>query len=457
MTAKKTARTEGSASERTHPRLIQQTPADLEEVGKESITTASGSLRPRPEPQTARLARSGSLRIPGVSLKPVPSIESTSHSRAQSTSNVPILPTEVVQTKTANERPRSLLVAPYSTSRSNCTSENATFTAPRTSIRLAGMNRTASVTLGAQKTSGSGSTRVAARPEDPAALQPRRREVTNEDAPKIARPAFTTLQQHFTPRKTGKLPTSIFLHPTLPADANSLSSEILGLQSELLQLHLLHRSSAQTERRWQVSAKRRLHVKFDEVAKLHQALIEDEQAGQEQRNLQVLIEWSNRTPSASMVEYIQSLSGPLHELPSLVEPGGRFQRLVGEYEQWMLRVEHLRPARVSMSDNRNDLRPVGGLGDLWKAENAALVRKVTSLARDLNGLGQTPPGSSVTSVVGTCSALLQACLDELQTMRSIEADVVSKEKDHVEAHLKAIALDVVSCLDTRLEAAAWRT
>jgi hypothetical protein len=456
-TARPGARTEGEALERTQPPSVRNVPAVSQEVGTKSIKTALQSLRPCPEPQTARLARSRSLRIPGLPIKPGPSIGIVSHSRVQSTSNIAIPPTEVVQAKTANGRPRSLLVAPYSTSKSNSVPANSSSTAPRTSARLAGVNRTASVKLSAGKSNGSGGTHSAVRPEDPVATQPGRREITNEETTRTARPAFTTLQQHFTPRKIGKPPTSLFLHPILPADANSLSSEIVSLQSELLQLHLLHRLSAQMERRWQISAKRSLQMTFEEVAGLHQTMLKHERFGQEQKNLQVLIEWSNRSPAKSLNEYTQLLSGPLHELPSLVEPAGRFQRLVGEYEQWMVRVESMRSVRVSMNDNRSNLGPVEGLGDLWKAENAALVRKITSLAHDLGHLDQSSPGSSIDCVVDTCSALLRTISDELQTMQSIEADVVSKEKDYVEACLQAIALDVSSCLDTAWETAAWRT
>jgi hypothetical protein len=456
-TARPGARTEDAAFERTQPKSIRHTLAVSQEVRTKSMTTAVQSLRPCPEPQTAKLARSGSLRIPGLPLKHGPSIGIVSHSRVQSAGNVAVLPTEVAIAKTANERPRSLLVAPYSTSKSNNDPVNSGSTAPRTSARLAGMNRTASVKLSAEKSNGSGGTRSAVRPGDPVAMQPRRREITNEEATRTARPAFTTLQQHFTPRKIGKPPTSLFLHPTLPADSSSLSSEVVSLQSELLQLYLLHRSSAQMERRWQVSAKRSLQMTFEEVVGLHQTMLKHEQAGQEQKNLQAFIEWSNQSSSTSLNEKTQLLSGSLHELPALVEPGGRFQRLVGEYERWMVRVESMRSARVSMSNNRSDLGPVEGLGDLWKVENAALIRKITSLAHDLGHLDQTSPGSSINCVVETCSALLQAFSDELQTMQSIEADVVSKEKDYVEACLQAIALDVGFCLDTTWETAMWRT
>jgi hypothetical protein len=97
------------------------------------------------------------------------------------------------------------------------------------------------------------------------------------------------------------------------------------------------------------------------------------------------------------------------------------------------------------------------LDDSWKAENAALTRKLTSFARDLDTLEQPAQGSSIFCIVDSCQSLLKGLLEELHTMQAIEADTVAKEKDWVESRLHTIARDVgVHLIDSSSENAAWR-
>jgi hypothetical protein len=381
---------------------------------------------------------------------------SSTHTRTQSniTSG---LRKELSNVESSSGRPRSLLTAPRGHTKSNSMSADSAPVAPRTSARLVGLSRAASVKTKPDSVNSSVATQPVARADDPVGAHPRHRGMPKEEPTKSARPAFSTLQQHFTPRKVAKAPTSTFLHPAPTPGDNALPPEILSLQSELLQLHLLHANSAEVSQQWNASARRTLHKKFEEVASLHHAMLEYERAGQEQKNLQALLEWSTGTSSLGLIEYIQILSGPLHELPSLLESGGRAERLTNEFEHWVSRVEHLWSARRSATINNGDMESVEGLGDSWKAETAALIRKVTSFTRDLDQVRQPVSGSSIASLVETCRELLRGLADELHIMHTIEAGVVEKEKEWVEARLQAIARDVGTySVDMEEETAAWR-
>lgn len=219
----------------------------------------------------------------------------------------------------------------------------------------------------------------------------------------------------------------------------------------------MHQSSAEVSQSWEESAKCTLHTKFDEVASLHQVMLENERAGQEQKNLRSLLEWSAGGSTAGLAENVQILSEPLHELPSLVEPGGRLQRLVAEFEQWISWVQEIRSARQGDAGADKALGTIEGLGDSWKAEAAALTRKLAVFARDLEKLASPAPGSSIASMVDACTSILHGILDELQTMQKIEAEVVAREKLWVEDRLRTIARDVETHdLDAGGEVAAWR-
>jgi hypothetical protein len=451
----------GAASGRLRPRPMYQSgiPSSqrTENIEKTSVTR---SMRPpaavsKPgDPQTVGLTRSQSLRRPGAVTQSAPTVGLTGHARTQSTSTIPAARKDHVKPGTCSERPKSLLAAPSRASKTNGVAADTLSGAARSSTRIAGLNRSASTKSKPEIKSGAPGTSTLSRAEETLVSQSRRREPVLEEPKKTNRPTFSTLQQHFTPRKVGKALTATFLHPAPAPTSHSLPPEITNLQSELLQLHLFHQSSTETSKRWELSARRKLHIKYEEVASLYQVMLESERAGQEQKNLQSLLEWSAGGSSTGLVEHIQILSEPLHELPSLVESGGRLQRLVGEFEHWLSWVQDIRSARQDLTGNKDAHGTIEGLGDSWKAENAALIRKLTLLSRDLGRLAQPAPGSSIAYIVEACASILLGILEELQIMQKIEAEVVTKEKDWVEDRLRAIAAGTVS-LDIH-ETAVWR-
>lgn len=447
---------------RLRPRSIYQTViAPLEQhVGE---TSASQVMRPPtsvskpPELQTVGLGRTQSLRKPGVSTRSAQTTGNPAHSRTHSIGTTVPSRRDTAKGKASSDRPRSLLVAPSTNFKPNNAPTDTT-SGVRASARVAGTTRSVGARARLEPPSGGASIGTAQRAEDPLVSQLRRREPIREEPKKITRPAFSTLQQHFTPRKVGKAPTATFLHPGPAPGANSLPSDVVNLQSELLQLHLLHEAAAETNRRWESSAKRSLHKKFEEVASLYQAMLQYERTGREEKNLQALLEWSAGRASSGLIEHIQILSEPLYELPSLADSGGRLQRLVDNFEHWVLQVQEVRSARQDLALNKGGLATIEGLGDSWKAENAALIRKITSFARDLDKLDQPSPGSSIACIVDACRSLLGGILDELYAMQTIEAEVVSGEKEWVEDRLKTIARDIQAYMvDSSTEMAPWRS
>ena len=458
---------QGPTQARPRPRSMYQTSSARTEQPTERKNPMR-SMRPPDAvssntssvPQLGGLNRSHSLRKPEASTHSAQIPTARAHSRTQSTNTITATRKDALESKTYSERPKSLLVEPSRTAKpaSNVATDN-TSSGIRTSVRLAALKRSATPRVKPEAAQTSEAIGSVVKADEPSTTSLRRREPLREEPKKQGRPAFSTLQQHFTPRKNGKAPTSTFLHP--PASevgAGSLSAEIIGLQSELLQLHLLHASAAETNRRWELSAKKSLRGKFDEVASLYQVMQENERQGQEQKNIQALHEWNSGSATFGLVEHIQILSGPLHELPSLMDSGGRFMRLVDESERWMSKVVEVWAAREDdMNGRGGDLGHVEGLGDAWRAENAVLMRKLTTFSRDLNRITQPASGSSIASIVATCKVLLDGILDELHVMQTIEASVVTREQEWVETRLQAIARGVGGHLvDTHEGNEAWR-
>jgi len=311
----------------------------------------------------------------------------------------------------------------------------------RTSARLEALKRATSTSVRPQASNARSAITASVSSSDKLLAQGRHGENTEEESRKPARPAFSTLQQHFTPRKTAKAPTSVYLHPVSDTSTQSLPPDIVSLQSELLQLHLLHESSAQTSKRWELSAKQSLRNKFEEVASLSEVMRDNERLGQEQKNLLAFRDWNGTNTTSGLFEHIQTLSGPLHELPSLMEPGSRLNRLVDDFDGWLSEVEQVWLARDSLREGSADSKSLEGLGDAWKEQNAALTRKLTVFLRLLEKLPQPTHGSSIACVVSACKQLLDGLLAELQTMKAIEVGVVAKEKQWIEERLRLIAQD----------------
>ncbi|KAF2867983.1 hypothetical protein BDV95DRAFT_455317, partial [Massariosphaeria phaeospora] len=379
-------------------------------------------------PQSTEIHRSQSLRRPGLQSQPAPSTNSHVHLRTKSTSTVAIPLKEPSDSRIRAERPKSSVMGASYGAKATTTRADTASTGIRSSTRLAALKRPASTRNRPAATDSSECTALASRPEEPHR--------------KPLRPAFSTLQQHFTPRKAGKALTSTFLHPTTDAGPCSLPPEIATLQTELLQLHVLHETSAQSVSRWERSAKSALHNRFNEVASLYQIMRKSERQGQEQKNIRALHEWDSGNSAYGLVKHIHILSGPLHELPPLVESGGRFQRLAEDFDRWLSWVKEVWDAREGYKEGRGDLVSAEGLGDSWQAEIATLTRKLTTFSRDLERLTQPPRESSIANAITACKELLDGILEELQIMQAIELGVVAKEKEWIEARLHAIARDI---------------
>jgi hypothetical protein len=432
------------------------------ELQQSNVNRAQSLRRPpsqtiRPAGSVSHLRNQSTSNVPTTQSQSVRPAGSVSHLRNPSTTAGPTLRRDAPGSRSVLERPKSMFGAPSSSSKTANAPTESRSIGTRISARLAGLGRSASLKSKSESSSGSSTSKIATKPEQPTTSRLKPKEPAKEESKKGLRPAFSTLQQHFTPKKANKAPTSTFLHPPPVSTANCLPPEVVSLQTELLQLQLLHENAEHVARDWDMSAKRGLRQKFEEVASLHHVALEQERAGQEQKNLQALLEWSGNRSSVGLVEHIQALSGPLHELPSLVEPGGRVWRLVDTFSRWLSWVEEIRAARQSETGDESDPRPISGLDDSWKAENATLTRKLASFARDLETLDQPTPGSSIFSIVNSCQLLLTGLLEELHTMQAIETDMVAKEKDWVESRLDRIASGVgVHLIDTGSDNAAWR-
>ncbi|QSZ34953.1 hypothetical protein DSL72_007815 [Monilinia vaccinii-corymbosi] len=276
----------------------------------------------------------------------------------------------------------------------------------------------------------------------------------------VRKPAFSTLQQHFSPAKNvGSKPhPATFLAAPTPSKLPSniaITAETAKLQNELLQLHILHRDAELVNRQWKASAKKKLGAKFQSVVRRHDELIklEVEQAGR--INVAALQEWQDTgTPGWGLEERIQLLDEVLNEAWNLGEPGGKYARLVRKFEKWVIRCEEILRDREddNMLDEEEEIVFIEELDMAWKDECLVLNRRLEGWRDALEDLGRLGQKSTMASVVSGTRALVGGMLLELETMAQIESDAVALEQEWI----KSVNGSLEDDGDTPAAGAVWR-
>ncbi|KAF4932132.1 hypothetical protein CGCVW01_v000006 [Colletotrichum viniferum] len=271
----------------------------------------------------------------------------------------------------------------------------------------------------------------------------------------LLKPAFTTLQQHYSPAKNlaPKPLTATYLAPPSPSKLPTnvaLSAETSRLQTELLQLHLLHRDLPTTTSQWHASARSHLASLHAALASSSKDLVSLEADAAERLNVAALHRWA--TPRKGLLEEkIQRLDALLTSLWSLDSPGGKHNRLVRAFERWASSLSDLEAARAradgpdsdpaALLDANLEVRFGGGLDARWKEECALLVRRLEGWDLQLKELAydgeeeeeaeDVAQTSSLKRMLDGCESLIKDMLGELAVMEEIEAAAVQRETEWI--------------------------
>ena len=267
--------------------------------------------------------------------------------------------------------------------------------------------------------------------------------------PRLNRPTFSTLQQHYSPAKSlaPKPTTAQLLAPGSPSKLPSnvaITAETAKLQAELLQLHILHREAAGVEAQFRESARGKLESRFEGVCRKYEELVGIEEAQTDRATALVLKGWVDADKSGGMgfEGRVQVLDEVVAGLWNLSDPGGKYARVVRRFEKWMQGVMEVQDRR-----EKGDLLDDGEvvfieeLENQWRDELRSQSRKVENLEDKLDDLGEVEGKSSLSTVVNGCRALAKGMMMELDTMKRTESEVVKVEQDWIRG---MIELDVES-------------
>lgn len=309
-------------------------------------------------------------------------------------------------------------------------------------------------------------------PRTPQAQPSLRNQTQQQQAQPRIRPAFSTLQQHYSPAKTQapKPLTSAILRPASPSKlpANiAASAETSRLQAELLQLHLLHRESSAVDAQWRASARGKLGHRFKKLSERSKAVADREAAVVECDNIVALRRWA-RTGGSGLEAKIQVLDEVFSGLWALSEAGGRYQRAIGRYERWVEQVCDAEEARHDVGQGSTahglDSLFVGELDATWKDECAGMARRLESWKGQLAAIDDLDVDmsadkgrsdrqmTSLERMLGGAHSLIQDMLTELAVMEDMEQMVLAREDEWTETVNREGDEDI----DTKRAGAIWR-
>ncbi len=267
-------------------------------------------------------------------------------------------------------------------------------------------------------------------------------------APSVAttprsRNQFSTYQQHFSPKKAPKPPTPT---PSANAQSDHTSSlipsswpEVSALQTELLQLSLLHKSGLERNDQWERDAESKLRRKYDSVAGNYRAILDVEKETQSRLNEQALHYWlmnaCEHNGQQGYAEQIQLLSLIAQEVHDIGDShSGRYTMAILEFESWLQRVEEVQEARLSREGGRGADDFINPIHREWKDETKALIMKLELASRQLQSLDilgygdlEALDASALLLTVKSLGELVHQMAEELGIIRKIEADIVKSE------------------------------
>ena len=263
-----------------------------------------------------------------------------------------------------------------------------------------------------------------------------------------SKPPFSALQQHFSQKNDPKSS-----HKQGPSQLDQDSESTITntrqrqLQMELAQLHLMHRSSHQVQQEWQESARMSLQKRFDDLHTRHEEMKEIARQQKTLLNQIALAEWCQGIPSMSITEKVQQVSQNITDLQCLLEPQGKYTRVLAVFESWFAGAKRIQGLRLHTDDSgARGLTLIDGIGDGWKAEAMVLERELTYCLRELRAFGEIREASSLGRMLSLHKALVSNLLEELDEIQWIESELMEREGTWMELTIDKLSTTIGSAI-----------
>ena len=288
-------------------------------------------------------------------------------------------------------------------------------------------------------------------------------EISSEARPaRSSRPAFSTMQQHFTPKKAPKALTASFLaQPSnRELDIEKASAETAILQAELARLHLLHRESAAVERAWNKSAQYHLQMQFDVISKQNDQVKELTNYLRMLTNYPALADWSQGVPNVEFAEKLRVLSLSILEIGNFLSPESRYNHVLRSFQTWFSRATRILESRETANeDTAKGIEFIEDLGDAFKSEVAGMERKLAIMSRELNQFERPQDGSTLNRVLRLLSCATSSLLEELEEISAVADTIMIFEVEWIREEATVTASSKLGTLhhkDRKVWHPIWR-
>ena len=256
-----------------------------------------------------------------------------------------------------------------------------------------------------------------------------------------SRPAFSTMQQHFTPKKAPKALTASFL--TQPSnrelEVEKASAETASLQAELARLHLLHRESAAVQGSWNESAQRHLKGQFDMISKQSDRVKELTNYHRILTNYPALADWSQGASNVEFAEKLRILSLSILEISNFMSHESKYNHTLRSFETWFGCATRILESRETANDTGNGVGFIEDLGDAFKTDVASMERKLAVMSRELNKLERPQDGSTLDRVLRLLSCATSSLLEELEAISAVADTIMVLDAEWLREEVTKIA------------------
>lgn len=207
-------------------------------------------------------------------------------------------------------------------------------------------------------------------------------------------------------------------------------------QVELLQLSLLHQSSAKALIEYVASAKKQLKARHVQLQRDYDTIRTQEQERRRVANLAMLESWC--ADPALLTGYLQTLSQIASDLRSHTDAGSRYSEMTETFEKWAT------DAESALLDENSPARFVEALPDSWRAGHTALSLKLRAIQRDISSLPPIPPNDesditpSLQVLLENCSSLVDGILKELELMTKLQKEVLQRGRERIDEQIDAL-------------------
>ena len=393
-------------------RRTQQASGELGPVVPSNDGPAPARAKPTANTSTSRLARSTSLRQPNAALHTASSTSTTSGGPGRS--QIRHAP------NTSHPRPRSVFGLEQLSEIRGQPAESDPALQAAVPITRALLN---SSSVGGLKRSASNAMRGA-----------RGAYTTTSKADIGSKPQFSTFQQHFSPKKAVPAPAT----PLAEDVSQALPPGLLTLQNELLQLSLLHWRCHSSMRAWEGEAKRKLRSTFEAVKAREEDVGKLEDEVRRKECLKDLRTFSNVFgDGGGREEALKSLADATKIVDDFSDPNSRFSSCVSRFESWFETASSHEDAGL---EHRVDyVGVVGSMKTQWMEDAEYCTRKLELCARGLENFGKVGDGKSgLDKVVLGHKMLVESYMEELQTMKAVNAATVKRERQKVKTRIDSI-------------------